>query len=158
MNCCNNCNLKYSPSDGQSVTWSEPTPSETTSDPSEVLAPVILQVYEGSSVKLNWSYSLTSGLSLVNIKFKDVGIVNIDGDGSVGTVNAKYRNRFGVSATRGRASLSISPVTVDDDKVFGEFICVLIDSTATNWKRAIQVQVLGKFKTVAYNKKGIPKF
>ena len=121
-----------------------------------MLSPVIVQVYEGSSVKLNWSYSLTSGLGLAVIKFKDIGIVSIGGDGSAGPVNAKYRKRFKISSTLGRASLSISPVTVDDDKFFGEFICVLIDSTATNWRRAIQVQVQGKFKIVADYKKGVP--
>ena len=121
-----------------------------------MLSPVIVQVYDGSSVKLNWSYSLTSGLSLAVIKFKDIGIVYIKADGSAGPVNAIFRERFSLSSTLGRASLSISPVTVDDDKHFGEFLCVLIDSSAANWKRAIQVQVLGKFTTVVDYKKGVP--
>ena len=58
MNCYKyNCDLKYSPSDGGSVTWHEPTPAWTTSNPAELLPPGIVQVYEGSSVTLNWSYS-----------------------------------------------------------------------------------------------------
>ena len=158
MNCCNNCNLKYSPSDGQNVTWSEPTPMKKTSDPNEVFSPAIVQVYKGSSVKLNWSYSLASDLSLGNIKFKDIGIVNINADGSAGPVNAIFRKRFSLNSTVGRASLSISPVTVGDDKYFGEFSCVLIDSSAANWKRAIQVQVLGKFTTVVDYEKAYPNF
>ena len=84
-----------------------------------MLFPVIVKGYEGSSVKLNWSYSLTSSLSFGVIKFKGVGIVNLKADGSVETVNAKFRKRFNISSTLGRASLSISPVTVADDKSFG---------------------------------------
>ena len=53
------------------MTWFEPTPSKTTSDPNEVLPPGIVQVYEGSSVTLNWSYSLSAGLGLGGVvRFK----------------------------------------------------------------------------------------
>ena len=56
MNCYKyNCDLKYSPSDGGSVTWHEPTPAWTTSNPAELLPPGIVQVYDGSSVMLNWN-------------------------------------------------------------------------------------------------------
>ena len=149
MNCYKyNCDLKYSPSDGGSVTWHEPTPAWTTSDPAELLPPGIIQVYDGSSVTLNWNYSLTLGLVFGAIKFNSDGIVIIQGDGSAGPLTAQFQKRFNVSSTSGRASLFISPVTVADDKSLGEFRCELIDSTATTWKRAIQVQVIGKFKTV----------
>ena len=79
------------------MTWFEPTPIETTSDPNARLPPGIVQVYEGSSVTLNWSYSLTSGLSLGIIKFNGGGMVNIQADGSAGPVNAKFQERFSVS-------------------------------------------------------------
>ena len=129
------------------MTWFEPTPIETTSDPNARLPPVIVQVYEGSSVTLNWSYSLTLGLSFVVIKFDGGGIVNIQADGSAGPVNDNFEERFNVSSTPGRASLLISPVTVGDDKAYGDFTCELFDSKSNIWKRAIQVQVLGRFKT-----------
>ena len=138
------------------MTWFEPTPIETTSDPNARLPPGIVQVYEGSSVRLNWSYSLTSGLSLVVIKFNGGGIVTIQADGSAGPVNAKFQGRFNVSSTVGRVSLLISPVNVSDDKAYGEFTCELIDTQTDIWKRAIQVKVLGKFKTVVDDKKGDP--
>ena len=79
----------------------------------------------------------------------DVGIVVIQKDGSAGPVAAKFEKRFNVSSTPGRTSLFISHVLIADDKDFGEFMCVLTDSTGTVWKRAIQVQVIGKFKAVA---------
>ena len=146
------CDRKYSPSDGQGVTWYEPTPVNT-SDPTEFVPPVIVQVCVESSVSLNWSYSLTSDLSLGVIKFNGVGIVRIKADSSADPVKAQFQERFTVSSTPGRVSLSISPVTVDDD---GEFSCELIDSSPDTWKRAIQVQVMGKLKSVAYFRKGVP--
>ena len=83
------------------------------------------------------------------IKFKNDGIVRINADGSAGPVRAKFQERFSVNSTLGRASLFISPVTVADDKANGEFNCELIDSNPNTWKRVIQVQVIGKLKTVA---------
>ena len=109
-----------------------------------------------SPVTLNWSYSLTAGLGLGGfIKFNDGIVFTINADGSAGPVNPKFQKRFNFSSTFGRASLSISPVTVDDDKTKGEFSCELIDSNSDTWKRAIQVQVIGKLKSVADFKKGV---
>ena len=139
------------------MTWFEPSPVKTTSNPDEKFPPVIVQVYEGSSVTLNWNYSLTSGLDLGVIRFNSDGIVIIQADGSARPVAAKFRERFSSSSTLGRASLSISPVTVADDKANGEFRCELFDTKSNNWKRAIQVQVLGKLESVADYKQGIPQ-
>ena len=139
------------------MTWYEPTPIKTTTDPNAVPPPVIVQVYEGSSVKLNWSYSLTPALNLGAIRFNNDGIVSIKDDGSAGSVNAGFRERFNLSSTPGRASLFISPVTVADDKANGEFRCELIDSNLDTWKRAIQVQVIGKLESVSDYKEGVSK-
>ena len=139
------------------MTWFEPSPVKTTSNPNEKFPPVIVQVYEGSSVTLNWNYSLTSGLDFGVIRFNSDGIVIIQADGSARPVAAKFRERFSSSSTLGRASLSISPVTVADDKANGEFRCELFDTKSNNWKRAIQVQVLGKLESVADYKQGIPQ-
>ena len=114
-----------------------------------MLSPFTVRVTEGSSVTLNWSYSLTSGLSFVLLKFNGDGIVTIQADGSAGPLNDNFQERFNVSSTAGRVSLFISPVSVTDDKANGEFSCELIDSKANTWKRAIQLQVIGKFKSVA---------
>ena len=93
----------------------EPTPTRTTSDPAEALPPGIVQVYEGSSVTLNWSYSLTPGLGFGAIRFNSDSVVIIQGDGSAGPLKAQFQKRFNVSSTSGRASLYISPVTVADN-------------------------------------------
>ena len=138
------------------MTWFEPTPSKTTSDPNEVLPPGIVQVYEGSSVTLNWSYSLSLGLGVGGVvRFKTDAILSIRADGSATPINAQFQERFSATSTLGRTSLIISPVNVSDDKLFGEFRCELLDSNANLWKRAIQVQVIGKLESVADYKKGV---
>ena len=123
-----------------------------------MLPPDIVQVYEGSSVTLNWNFSLSVGLGLgFIIKFNTVGIVNIGRDGSAaGPIKAEFQKRFSVSATPQSASLSISPVTTADDKFNGEFSCELNDANGDTWKRAIQVQVIGKLESVVDFKKGVP--
>ena len=94
-----------------------------------MLPPGIVQVYEGSSVTLNWNFSLSVGLGIgFIIKFNTVGIVSIGADGSAaGPIRAEFQKRFNVSATPQTASLSISPVTIADDKSNGEFSCELND-------------------------------
>ena len=93
----------------------EPTRARTTSDPAEALPPGILQVYKGSSVTLNWSYSLTPGLGFGAIRFNSDSVVIIQGNGSAGPLTAQFQKRFNVNSTSGRASLYISPVTVADN-------------------------------------------
>ena len=111
-----------------------------------MLPPGIVQVYEGSSVTLNWNYSLTFGLAVGVIRFNGDGIVFIRADGQIDTVDANFQERLKVSSTLGRVSLFIYNVTVADDKTNGEFKCELIDSWATTWKRTIQVEVIGKLE------------
>ena len=118
-----------------------------------MLPPGIEQVYKGSSVTLNWSYNLTAGLVGGVMRFKNVRIVRLKGDGSADPVEAGFEKRFSVSSTKGRASLLISPVIVTDDGIFS---CELIDTKFDTWKRAIQVQVIGELESVADYKKCEP--
>ncbi|XP_066024433.1 fibroblast growth factor receptor 2 [Pocillopora verrucosa] len=127
--------------DGATVTWYEPTPVQTTSNPAEALIPGKLAVYEGSSATLNWNYSLSSVLTLVQLRFKGVFIVAVLPTGQAGPVNASFRQRFSVSSTPQSVSLLISKVTAVDDKSNGEFSCELDDLPGATWRRAIQVQV-----------------
>ena len=131
----------------------------TTSDTAEEFPPAIVEVEKGSSATLNWNFSLSVGLGLgFIIKFNNIGIVNIGRDGSaVGPIKAEFQKRFSVSATPQSASLSISPVTIADDKSNGKFSCELTDANADTWKRAIEVHVIGKLESVADFKKGVPK-
>ena len=47
-------------------------------------------------------------------------------------------------------------MTVADDRANGEFRCEIVDRNVVTWKRAIQVQVIGKLESVAGYKKGVP--
>ena len=114
-----------------------------------MLPPGIVLVYEGSSATLNWNFSLSVGLGLgFVIKFNSIGIVIIRADGSSGPIRAEFQKWFSVSATSQSISLSIFPITIADDKSNGEFSCELNDANADTWKRAIQVQVIGKLESV----------
>ena len=137
---------KYSPPDGATVTWYEPTPAQTTANPTEALIPGKLQVHDGSSATLNWNYSLSSTLVSVRLKFNRATVVVISSNGQAGPVNASFRQRFSVSTTPQSVSLLISKVTTADDKSNGEFSCELNDLADATWRRAIQVQVVGKLK------------
>ena len=120
---------------------------KTTLNPAEVLTPGKLQVYEGSSATLNWSYSPSSILLSAVLQFNDVGVVAILSNGQAGPVNSNFRQRFSVSSTPQSVSLLISKVTTADDKSIGEFSCELSDLNGDKWRRVIQVQVVGKFKS-----------
>ena len=123
-----------------------------------MLPPGIVQVNEGSSATLNWNFNLSVGLGLgFVIKFNSIGIVIIRADGSAaGPIRAEFQKRFSVSATPQSASLSISSVTIADDKSNGEFSCELGDANGDTWKRAIQVHVIGKHESVADYERGVP--
>ena len=109
--------------------------SQTTSYYNEALPPGIVQVYEGSSVTLNWRYSLTAGLAVGALIFNNSRIVRLKVDGSADPVEAGFQERFSVSSTLGRASLFISPVTVADDKANGEFRCEIADLNLVTWMK-----------------------
>ena len=138
---------KYSPSDGASVTWYEPTPVQTTLNPAEALIPGKFLVYEGSSATLKWNYNLSSAFVSASLQFNMAIIVLILSDGQAGPVNDSLRQRFTVKSTQQSISLLISKVTTGEDSSKGEFICELTDVTGAKWRRAIQVQVVGKLKS-----------
>ena len=98
---------------------------------------------------MNWNFSLSSTLSTITLRFKGVFIVAVLPTGQAGTVNASFRQRFRVSTTPQSVSLLISKVTTADDKSNGEFSCELKDLDDATWRRAIQVQVVGKLKSFA---------
>ena len=114
-----------------------------------MLTPGKLQFYEGSSATLNWSYSLSSSLLSAVLQFNGSGIVGISSNGEVGSINSNFRQRFNVSSTPQSVSLLISEVTTTDDKSVGEFSCEVSDLNGDKWRRAIQVQVVGKLKSFA---------
>ena len=68
-------------------------------------------------------------------------------NGQAGPVNVSFRQRFTVKSTHQSISLLISKVTSDEDRSRGEFGYELNDVSGAKWRRAIQVQVVGKLKS-----------
>ena len=114
-----------------------------------MLTPGKVQFREGSFAALNWSYSLSSSLLSAVLQFNGSGIVGISSNGEAGSISSNFRQRFNVSSTPRSVSLLISEVTTTDDKSVGEFSCEVSDVNGDKWRRAIQVQVIGKLKSFA---------
>ena len=117
----------------------------TTSDPLEVLPAGTVKVYEGSTATLKWNYSVTPALQYGIIRFNRTGITNFQSNGQEGEVDARFKDRFSLTATPQSASLFISNVTAADDKANGEFSCHLVAPNGVVWIRRIQVQVICKY-------------
>ena len=98
---------------------------------------------------MNWNYSLSSTLVSARLRFNWAGIVVLLSNGQAGPVNASFQQRFSVSSTPQSVSLLISKVTTAEDRSNGEFSCELSDLNVAKWRRAIQVQVVGKLKSFA---------
>ena len=98
---------------------------------------------------MNWNYSLSSTLTTITFRFKGVFIVNVLPTGQASPVNGSFRQRFSVTSTPQSVSLLISKVTSADDKSNREISCELNEIAGTKWRRAIQVQVVGKLKSFA---------
>ena len=109
-----------------------------------MLIPGRLQINEGSSATLNWSYSLSLTFVSAQLQFNGANIVLILSNGQAGPVTESFRQRFTVKSTRQSVSLLISKVTTGEDKSKGEFSCELTDVNGAKWRRGIQVQVVGK--------------
>ena len=114
-----------------------------------MLTPGKVQFREGSSATLNWSYSLSSSLLSAVLQFNGSSIAGISSNGKAGPVNSNFRQRFNVSSTPQSVSLLISEVTTTDDKSVGEFSCEVSDLNGDKWRRAIEVQVIGKLESFA---------
>ena len=134
----------YFNSDAQSITWNEPPPVTTVSDPTFVHTSKI-QLYEGSTNKqLNWRFSLTQRLLLVAIELEDNSeVANIAQDGTV-TVNQGFTSRISVTWVTGHVTLIIFNVTASDERTFTCRLSV----PGNSWRSSIMVAVVGKIITV----------
>lgn len=133
--------------DGGSVTWYEPPPVQTSSDPA-VFHTANQQLREGSTkAALNWNFSLTQDLILivVTIKLNEVTIANLVPSGPAAPASG-YEERFNVSWISHSATLIIFNVTDDDNGLFSCELNAFQGATNKVWKRKIQVKVLGKLR------------
>ena len=101
-----------------------------------------IQLHEGSNDKaLNWRFTLEQGfnLVLVTLQFDGSGVATVSSSGVV-NLNPVFTSRFNVSWVSGHVTLVIFNVSTSDEGVFS---CLLTDGSGNQWKRNIQVAVVG---------------
>ena len=133
--------IHYFNADAQGITWSEPPPVETVTDHTLVQTNSI-QLHEGSNDQvLNWRFTLQQGFNLVfrSLQFGNSGVATVSSSGMVNP-NPVFTSRFNVSWVSGHVTLVIFNVSTSDE---GVFTCQLTDVSGNQWKRNIQVAVVG---------------
>ena len=101
-----------------------------------------IQLYEGSNNELlNWRFTLEQGfnLALVTLQFNGAGVASVSSSGMVNP-NPAFTSRFNVSWVSGHVTVDIFSVSTSDEGVFS---CHLTDVSGNQWKRNIQVAVVG---------------
>lgn len=129
-----------------SVTWFEPPPVETVTDPTLVHTNRTKLRKGSTNVHLNWEFSLMSELNLILVTIRLEGtsvgtIVPLTGDASPG---AAFTSRFNVSWVAQVATLTIFNVTSADEGLFTCELNTFEAGTNKVWKRNIDVSVVGK--------------
>lgn len=129
-----------------SVTWFEPPPVETVTDPSLVHTNSTKLRKGSTNVYLNWEFSVTSELNLVLVTLKLDGalvgtIVPSTGDA---VASASFTSRFNVSWVAQVATLIIFNVTSADEGLFTCELNTFEAGTNKIWNRNIDVSVVGK--------------
>ncbi|XP_067030254.1 fibroblast growth factor receptor-like isoform X2 [Acropora muricata] len=130
-------------SDGGSVTWFEPPPFETVTDPS-IIATAYINLTKGfADEELSCNFSLSADLSLVaaSIKLGGSSIAGFVQNQRVLTIQPGFENRFNVTWVPNKLTLILLNVTSAEE---GEYRCevLAVGSSVQTWARAIQVSLL----------------
>ncbi|XP_020615552.1 neural cell adhesion molecule 2-like [Orbicella faveolata] len=140
--------------DGGNVTWYEPPPVETASDPGIELTAHSRQFLQGSThVQLSWNFSLTPDLSLssVILRLNSVQVAAVVLLSGIAGLSSGFEGRFNFTWISQRATLIIFNVTEEDD---GEFTCDLTTFQGVDqklWKRKMKVEVLVETSLTNYS-------
>lgn len=129
-----------------SVTWFEPPPFETVTDPSLVHTNSTKLRKGSTNVHLNWEFSLTSELNLilVTIRLDGTSVGNIIPSTGDAATSASFTSRFNVSWVAQHATLIIFNVTSADEGLFTCELNTFEGGTNKIWNRNIDVSVVGK--------------
>lgn len=126
-------------SDGGSITWHKPPPSETVTDP-RVTSKTNKTLTKGSlNEELTCGFSLTADLSVITVTM-NFGITPIATYlPSTLLVDPRFKSRVNASWIPTQLTLIVFNVTTADK---GLYNCKVL-TTAGTWYRTIQVTVLG---------------
>ena len=133
-------------SGGGSITWFEPPPFETVTDPSSIPAANINLTKGSSNEKLSCNFSLSADLSLVGatIKLGGSSVVSFVQNQQRVSVQTGFENRFNATWVPYELTVILLNVTSAEE---GEYRCEVLSvgSSVQTWARTIQVSLLGKF-------------
>ena len=132
-------------SDGGSITWLEPPPFETVTDPSSIPATNINLTKGSSNERLSCNFSLSADLSLIvaTIKLGGSSVASFVQNQQSLSVQTYFQNRFNVTWVPNKLTLILLNVTSAEE---GEYRCEVLSvgSSVQTWARTIQVSLLGK--------------
>ena len=135
----------------ESVSWYEPPPVGTATDPTEDLTHSIRLVEGSINEPLSWNFSLID-LTLLSLTLKlgDATAARIIPSADATEVDGSFTSRFSLSWIPQNVTLNIFSVTTADE---GVFTCELFvrptrGGNTQTWKRNIKVTVVGKLITI----------
>ena len=133
-------------SGGGSITWFEPPPFETVTDPSSIATAYINLTKGFVDEELSCNFSLSADLSFVaaSIKLGGSSVAGFVQNQRVLSMQPGLENRFNVTWVSNKLTLILLNVTSAEE---GEYRCevLAVGSSVQTWARAIQVSLLGKF-------------
>ena len=135
-------------SDGGSITWFEPPPSETVTDPLIISAANKSLIKGSLNGELSCNFSVSADLSIiiVSIRFGGTSVANFATSQQALSVSPGFKSRFNVTWVPNKLTLIFFNVTSQDE---GEFRCDVLTlrspgAVIQTWKRKIQVSLLGE--------------
>ena len=142
--------IKLCVSDASSITWFDPPPFETVTDPAIISAANESFIKGSLNEELNCNFSLTVDLTLitVSVKFRGSSIANFVRSKDVLSVQPGFESRFNATWVPDKLTLILFNVTSADK---GEYRCEVLTfgSSVQTWARIIQVSLLGKLGQLA---------
>ena len=139
-------------SDGSSITWFEPPPFQTVTDPATISKANKSLIIGSLNEEVSCNFTLTSDLSLITVSMKLQGssIAAYVQSQHALSVQPGFDGRFNATWVPNRLTLILFNVTFADE---GEYRCEVLtlgsSGSLQTWARIIQVSLLGKLGELA---------
>ena len=133
-------------SDGGSITWFEPPPAQTVTDPSRVSATNKSLIKGSLNEELSCNFSLTPGLRIIAVSMKIGGrtAATFVQNQKTPSVDPSFASRLNATWFPNKLTLIIFNVTAAEEE---EYLCQVVSvSPAQVWIRKIHVSLLGKLR------------
>ena len=145
--------IKLYVSDGSSITWFEPPPFQTVTDPATISRANKSLIIGSFDEEVSCNFTLTSELSLITVsmKLQSSSIATYVQSKHALSVQPGFESRFNATWVPNRLTLILFNVTPADK---GEYRCEVLtlaigSGSVQSWARIIQVSLLGKLGKLA---------